>query len=83
MTTREDCGQVLGGTYLTLDDNAKLGHRVDREAGCAEFVFLGPVEVTLDMPRDLIARCRDLLSEALAEIDEHTTERPDDEDETR
>jgi hypothetical protein len=72
--THDGYVQVLGGTYLTLDDSAILGQRVDHEAGCAEFVFLGPVEVRLDMPRDLIARCRDLLSAALAEIEEHAAD---------
>jgi hypothetical protein len=60
---------VRGGAYLTLDEHVKVSSRTDVEARSAEFVFFGPVEVSLDMPRPAIERCRDLFVAALAEID--------------
>ena len=67
--------QVRGSAWLDLDESTGIVYQVDgpSDAPFADITFLGPVELGLTMSRETTRRCRDLLDEALAEIDRKAT----------
>lgn len=64
-----DLEPIRGTAWLRLTEGAQISYRLDPGDDWARFVFLGPVEVELDMPRSIMQRCRDLFDAALTEID--------------
>ncbi len=66
--------EVYGSTYLDLDESTKITYKIDgpTDALFADLTFFGPVELGLTMSRETAQRCRDLLDEALTEINRKT-----------
>jgi hypothetical protein len=63
--------QVYGSSWLDLDEATKIAYKVagPSDALFADVTVFGPVELGLTMSRATAQRCRDLLDEALTEID--------------
>jgi hypothetical protein len=71
MGYRDKLARVHGSAWLDIEESTKIVYKVDgpRDAPFADVTFFGPVELGLTMSRETARRCRDLLNEALTEID--------------
>jgi hypothetical protein len=65
---------IHASAWLDIDPSTKIVCDVTGpdDAPFADVTFLGPVELGLTMSRETTRRCRDLLDEALTEIDRRT-----------
>jgi hypothetical protein len=57
-----------GGAWTNVQDGAPIRYSV-HDGEYAEISFFGPVEMTLSMSKGTLLRCRDILSDALCELD--------------
>ncbi|CCH27497.1 hypothetical protein ABZ816_32475 [Actinosynnema sp. NPDC047251] len=71
-----DHSAVRGTVWFDLADAKQITYRLEPDEDSARFTVLGPVEVELDLPRDLVRHCRDLFDAALAELAGNAERRP-------
>ncbi|MGM1064906.1 hypothetical protein [Saccharothrix sp. Mg75] len=67
MTASTTTKPVRGSTWLSLDDTHQVTCTVDHDEDVARVTVFGPIEVDLEMPREVARRWRDVLDAALAE----------------
>jgi hypothetical protein len=60
--------KTIGGTWLSVTDDSRISYQVEEGGRTVEFSFLGPVELGIGMTEQLVQRCQELFSEALAEM---------------
>jgi hypothetical protein len=68
---------TCGGAWFDLDDSDRISYRIGpgiEAAGFVDFSFIGQVELALSMSESTLRRCRDLFTEALAELSAQSTE---------
>lgn len=59
---------IRGGVWTSLDDDTRLGCRVEHDGSYAVVNFFGSFEVSLGMTETTLVRCRDLFTKALQDM---------------